>query len=77
MIRANFKLRLGDLDVDFVEKLKSLFSKNNVIEINIGDEVDETDYLLSTPANRESIFRSLEQLKNSQLISKQINHLET
>ena len=77
MIRANFKLRLGDLDIDFVEKLKSLFSKNNVIEINIGDEVDETDYLLSTPANRESIFRSLEQLKNRQLISKQINHLET
>ena len=77
MIRANFKLRLGDLDMDFVEKLKSLFSKNNVIEINIGDEVDETDYLLSTHANRESIFRSLEQLKNRQLISKQINHLET
>jgi len=77
MIRANFKLRLGDLDMDFVEKLKSLFSKNKVIEINIGDEVDETDYLLSTPANRESIFRSLEQLKNRQLISKQINHLET
>ena len=77
MIRANFKLRLGDLDMGFVEKLKRLFSKNNVIEINIGDEVDETEYLLSTPANRESIFRSLEQLKNRQLISKQINHLET
>ena len=76
MIRANFKLRLGDLDIDFVEKLKNLFSKNNIIEINIGDEVDETDYLLSTPANRESLFRSLEQLKNRQLISKQINHLE-
>ena len=77
MIRANFKLRLGDLDIDLVEKLKSLFSKNHVIEINIGDKVDETDYLLSTPANRESLFRSLEQLKNRQLISKQINHLET
>jgi hypothetical protein len=76
MIRANFKLRLDDLDMDFIEKLKSLFSKSNIIEINIGDEVDETDYLLSTPANRESLFRSLEQLKNRQLISKQINHLE-
>ena len=76
MIRANFKLRLDDLDMDFVEKLKSLFSKSNIIEINIGDEVDETDYLLSTPVNRESLFRSLEQLKNRQLISKQINHLE-
>jgi hypothetical protein len=76
MLRANFKIRLGDLDMNFVEKLKNFFSKNNIIEINIGDEVDETDYLLSTPANRESIFRSLEQLKNRQLISKQINQLE-
>jgi hypothetical protein len=77
MIRANFKVRLGDLDMDFVEKLKNLFSKNNIIEINIGDEMDETDYLLSTPANRESLFRSLEQLEKRQLISKAINHLET
>ena len=76
MLRANFKIRLGDLDMNFVEKLKNFFSKNNIIEISIGDEVDETDYLLSTPANRESIFRSLEQLKNRQLISKQINQLE-
>ena len=76
MIRANFKLRLGDLDMNFIEKLKGFFSKNNIIEINIGDEVDETDYLLSTPANRESLFRSLEQLKSRQLISKQINQLE-
>jgi len=77
MIRASFKLRLGDLDMDFVEKLKSFFSQNKVIEINIGDEVDETDFLLSTPANRESIFRSLEQLESRQLISKQIDQLET
>ena len=76
MLRANFKIRLGDLDMNSVEKLKTFFSKNNIIEINIGDEVDETDYLLSTPANRESIFRSLEQLKTRQLISKQINQLE-
>jgi len=76
MIRANFKLKVRDLDMDFVEKLKNLFNKNNVIEINIGDEVDETDYLLSTPANRESLFRSLEQLKTRQLISKQIDQLE-
>jgi len=57
-------LKLGDLDMDFIEKLKSIFSKNNIIEINIGDEVDETDYLLSTSANRESLFKSLKQLKN-------------
>ena len=35
MIRANFKLRLGDLDMNFIEKLKGFFSKNNIIEINI------------------------------------------
>jgi hypothetical protein len=35
MIKANFKLRVGDLDMDLVQKLKNLFSKNNIIEINI------------------------------------------
>jgi len=75
MLRANIKVKLGDLDISFVEKLKSIFNDNNVVEIDITDEVDETEYLLSTPANRESLFRSLEEANRKQFISKTINEL--
>ena len=70
MIRANFTMKLNDLDAGLIEKLKSLFNNDKLIEINIMDDRDETEYLLSTPANRESILRSLEQLKNHDIISK-------
>ncbi|MDP3028831.1 MAG: hypothetical protein Q8O04_04950 [Deltaproteobacteria bacterium] len=61
MIRANVRVKPSELDISLVEKLKSIFDNSNIVEINISDEVDETEYLLSTPVNRESLFRSLEE----------------
>jgi hypothetical protein len=73
MIRANIRVKLSELDISLVEKLKSIFDNSNIVEINISDEVDETEYLLSTPANRESLFRSLEEANRKQFISKTID----
>ena len=70
MIRANFTMKLNDLDTGLIKKLKSFFKDDKLIEINILDDRDETEYILSTPANRDSILRSLEQLKNHDIISK-------
>ena len=49
MIRANFTMKLNDLDAGLIEKLKSLFKNDKLIEINVLDDRDETEYLLSTP----------------------------
>ncbi|OGP82833.1 MAG: hypothetical protein A2V87_01520 [Deltaproteobacteria bacterium RBG_16_58_17] len=76
MIRANFTMKLNDLDAGLIEKLKSLFKKDKLIEINVLDDRDETEYLLSTSANRESILRSLDQLKRNDIISKSPHDLE-
>jgi len=73
MIRANIRVKLSEFDISLVEKLKSIFDNSNIVEINISDEVDETEYLLSTPANRESLFRSLEEANRKQFISKTID----
>ena len=75
MIRATFKLRLCDLDMEIIEKIKHIFTSEDIVEINVSDEIDEVDYLLSTPANRQSLKRSLEQFKNRQFVSKQASEL--
>ncbi len=75
MIRATFKLRLCGLDMEIIEKIKHIFTSEDIVEINVSDEIDEVDYLLSTPANRESLKRSLEQFKNRQFVSKQASEL--
>ncbi len=69
MIKASFVMKLNDLDSDLIEKLRSVFKNDNVVEINISDSLDETEYLMSTPAKRESLDRSLEQLKRREFIS--------
>jgi hypothetical protein len=76
MIRANFTIRLSELDADLIEKLKAVFKKDNIIEINILDDVDETEYLFSTAANRESLYRSLEQFKKGEFVARHPHELE-
>ena len=76
MIRANFTIRLSELDADLIEKLKGVFKKDNIIEINVLDEVDETEYLFSTAANRESLYRSLDQFKRREFVSRDPHELE-
>ena len=62
IMQATFNLPFDKLNNDFLEKLKTLFSQNAVVEIRVLEINDETDYLLSTPENRESLSRSLKQL---------------
>ncbi len=48
---------------DFVKALKVAY-KDREIEIIVSDDIDETDYLLSTPANREHLLRAIEKVNN-------------
>lgn len=76
MIRANFTMKLNDLDAGLIEKLKSIFNDDKLIEISVLDDRDETEYLLSTSTNRESILRSLDQLKHHDIMSKSPHDLD-
>ncbi len=75
MMRANFTIRLNELDADLIKKLKGFFRDDNIVEINVFDEVDETQYLFSTAANRESLYRSLEEFKKGEFVHKQPHEL--
>jgi len=76
MIRANFTIKLSELDADLIEKLKGVFKKDNIIEINVFDELDETEYLFSTAANRESLYRSLDQFKRGEFVTRHANEID-
>ncbi|MEQ8223670.1 MAG: hypothetical protein ABRQ37_15260 [Candidatus Eremiobacterota bacterium] len=69
-MEAMFKLSINEMDSIFLDRLKTMFPENSIIEIKISDEYDETDYLLSTPSNRESLRRSIEQFNKNELIIK-------
>jgi len=72
---ASFKLTMNELNADFIEKLKGMFNDKKIVEIHISEEIDETEYLLSTSSNRESLFRSLQQLDNNEVIIKQMSEI--
>ena len=69
-MEATFKLSINELDSTFLDKIKIVFPQNAMVEIKISNEYDETDYLLSTPANSEALRHSIEQLKTNELITK-------
>ena len=54
---TTFRVHSSELDQDFFERLKAMF-KGKEIEIIVHEtgEMDETDYLLSDPANRKHIL---------------------
>lgn len=57
-----FKLRATELQNSFIATLKALF-KNNEIEITVTQVQDETEYLLSSPANKKALLDAIKEVK--------------
>jgi len=75
-MEATFNLPINILNEEFIRKLQELFSKNAMIELKIIDTIqDETDYLFSTPENKEMLEKSIKQLQNNQIINKTVEEL--
>ena len=56
-----FNVRPSEITPDFVDMLKSFF-KDRELVIRVKDE-DETDYLLSSEANRKLLLKSVDEIK--------------
>lgn len=61
-----YKLNAEELDAVFLQNLKSAFAHKE-IEIVVS-EVDETDYLLRSPANRERLLRAADDVEQGRNI---------
>jgi hypothetical protein len=56
-----------EISPDILDAIKVAF-KSKPIKITVEEELDATAYLMSNPANKAAIERSLEQLKNGEVI---------
>ena len=59
-MEATIKLKISELDETMVSKIKKLFD-GRFVTITLSSEMDETDYLLSNPANEKFLTESMAQ----------------
>lgn len=60
---STYRLKADELSTDFIKALKKVY-QHREIEIIVQEIQDETEYLLSTQANREHLLRAIENVKN-------------
>ncbi len=58
-----YRTNADELDARFLESLKAAF-KNKQVEITVS-EVDETEYLLRSPANREHLLKAVQDVESN------------
>ena len=74
-MQSIYHLNANELDDQFLESLKVLFGDRR-IEIVVSS-VDETEYLMSNPANREHLLRAIKNVEEGRnLITVQLEDLQ-
>jgi antitoxin YefM len=64
-MQTTYRVRADELTDDFVQALKVTY-KDREIEIVVSDVVDDTDYLLSTAANREQLLGAIKDIESGE-----------
>jgi hypothetical protein len=64
-MQSTYRVRADELTDDFVQALKVAY-KHREIEIVVSDVLDETDYLMSSPANRAHLLASIKSIESGE-----------
>ena len=63
-MKATYRIRDNELDEKFIEGIKTTFGEQE-IEIVVSD-IDETDYLLQSPANKERLLKAIQNVNRGE-----------
>jgi hypothetical protein len=72
---TSYHLNSNELNEDFLASVKKLF-KNKRITISVEEDMDETEYLLSTEANCKHLEESLAQVKAGKIVKVDLKKLK-
>jgi hypothetical protein len=72
---TSFHVKASELDESFIKSIKALF-KSKRISITVEEELDETEYLLSTEANRKHLEESMAQAKAGKVVKVDLKKLK-
>ena len=74
-MKATYRIRANELDERFIESIKTTFGEQE-IEIVVSD-MDETDYLLQSPANKERLLKAIQNVNRGEnLVTISLENLE-
>ena len=59
---STYHITEKELTADFLKSIKSLF-KNKSLTLTIAEEMDTTEYLLASPANKKHLQKSIAELE--------------
>ena len=66
-MEAIYRLNTREMGIDFVNSIKTAYPDQNV-EIMVREQ-DETEYLMSSPANREHLNKSMQEVEEGHIIT--------
>ena len=65
---TTYHLDVSELSIELVNSIKAAFTGKTSIDITVSESMDETDYLLATQANRESLEKSIRQAEQGDVV---------
>lgn len=72
---TTFELNANELDTRFIKAIKTLFGDRK-IKVTVDVEMDETEYLLRSEANRKALLESIKQAKNGEFVRINLDELQ-
>ena len=72
---ATYHLNVNELSLELLQSIKTAF-KDKTIDITVSESMDETDYLLSSEANKEMLEQSIQQLKDGRGVTFTVEQLQ-
>ncbi len=74
-MKTSFRLNEKELTDDIINVIRTAF-KNKEIEITVSDFMDETEYLLSSEANKKHLKKSITDIEDGEGVTFTLNELQ-